>query len=165
MRRRYSGALIAGTGPISATLPPPRVGLPLGPSVKSQTLPETSAASDVSAAAACASASVGKVSTCQYNGPAGSRSSFFSATGLTKNACCAAADDGDSNTPIAHSDRAKTTTRRTAEIRSFIVLLLALACAKPCCPHHARRRASALSVRLYLLLGFPPFFLWGRCAT
>ena len=33
------------------------------------------------------------------------------------------------------------------------------------CPHHARRPASALSGRLYLLLGFPPFFLWVRCAT
>jgi hypothetical protein len=63
MRSKYSGAVIAGTGPISATLLPPGVAPPLGPSVTSQALPATSAASDVSAAAACACASVGKFST------------------------------------------------------------------------------------------------------
>src|SRR4029453_8966904 len=126
MRSRYSGAVIGGTGPISTTLVPPRVEPPLGPSVKSQTLPATSAGSDVGPAAACACASVGKFSICQYSGPAGSWLSFFSATGLMTNCCCAAAVDGDSNIPIVHSKTANATRRGAPDVRSFIVLLVGL---------------------------------------
>src|SRR4029450_298697 len=118
MRSRYSGAVIGGTGPISTTLVPPRVEPPLGPSVKSQTLPATSAGSDVGPAAACACASVGKFSICQYSGPAGSWLSFFSATGLMTNCCCAAAVGGDRNIPIVN---AKPPPREDAGHRMFAV--------------------------------------------
>src|SRR5262249_16818058 len=91
MRNRYSGAVTGGTGPISATLLPPGVAPPSGPSVNSQTLPAASTASDVGPAAACALASAGKFSICQSRGPAGSSLSFFSATGLMTNFSCAVA--------------------------------------------------------------------------
>ena len=81
MRSKYSGAVIGGTGPISATLLPPEDDPPFGPSVKSQTLPDTSAASPVGPAAACACASVGKLSIRQNKGPGGNCWTFFSATG------------------------------------------------------------------------------------
>ena len=64
---------------------------PGGPSVKSQALPATSAASAVGLAAACALARVGKVSMRQNNGPGGSCDTFFSATGVTSNFCAWAA--------------------------------------------------------------------------
>src|ERR1051325_6713849 len=85
MRKRYSGAKIEGTGPISATLVPPGDDPPREASVKSQDLPSTSAASAVGLAAACAAARLGNVSMRQYRGPAGRCETFFSATGLTSN--------------------------------------------------------------------------------
>src|SRR5665811_1241482 len=100
MRSKYSGAVIGGTGPISATLLPPGDDPPFGPSVKSQTLPATSAASPVGPAAACACASVGKLSIRQNNGPGGNCWIFFSATGLISNFCADAVDD-DSANPVS----------------------------------------------------------------
>ena len=107
----------------------------LGPSVKSQTLPATSAINDVVVSyrtvagfqpsgptAVFASASVGKFSTRQYSGPGGNCLIFFSATGLTTNFCCAAAGDGDNSNPIAQSDRAKAMTRGAGFAVSSIVL-------------------------------------------
>src|SRR5262245_40414106 len=105
MRSRYSCAVIVGTGPISATLLPPRVAPPLAPRVNSHTLPATSAASEVGPAAACASASVAKVSSRQYSDPAGSSFSFLSATGLISNLACARDADGHSISPIAPTAR------------------------------------------------------------
>jgi hypothetical protein len=87
IRSKYSFATTGGTGPISATLLAPRVDPPLGPSVKSHAFPDTSAASDVGPAAACAVASAGKLSTRQYSGPDGSCWTFFSATGSMTNPC------------------------------------------------------------------------------
>jgi Tripartite tricarboxylate transporter family receptor len=109
---------------LDATLLLPGVEPPLRPSVNSQILPATSAASDVSPAAASACVSVEKFSSRQYSGPAGSCLSFFSATGVTKNFPCADAVDGDSNNPIAHGVRAKATRRRAADVRRFIGPLL-----------------------------------------
>ena len=62
-RSKYSGALIVGTGPISAALRAPGVDPPAGPSVNNQAVPATSATSDAGPRAAVACASVGKVST------------------------------------------------------------------------------------------------------
>ena len=78
-------------GPISATMLPPCIRHPLRPSVKPQTLPSTSAARDNGPAAASASASAGKFSTCQYSGPAGNSVTVFSATSSTTNSSCAVA--------------------------------------------------------------------------
>src|SRR5262245_51755801 len=136
MRRRYSGALIGGTGPISATLVPPGVVPPFGPSVKSQTLPDTSAASDVSPAAACAWASDGKFSTRQNRGPVGSCFSFFSATFLISTFACAAACEGVSSTPIRPSERAQTRPSRVLRAGSFILVLLAVALLASCQETH-----------------------------
>ena len=61
-RSRYSLALIGGRGPISTTLVPPGVAPSFGASVNSQTLPATSAASEVGPAAPWACASVGRFS-------------------------------------------------------------------------------------------------------
>ena len=99
--QQVSGAVIGGTGPISATLLPPGVAPPLAPSVNSQTLPATSATSHgdpsydtVSGfqrkgrAADFAWSSVGKFSIRQYSGPGGSCLIFISATGLTTYGAC-----------------------------------------------------------------------------
>ena len=101
MRSRYSGAVIGGTGPISATLLAPGEDPPFGPSVKSQTLPATSAASPVGPPAACACMSVGMLSIRQNNGPAGNCLIFFSATGLTSNFWADAVEADNSNPDIA----------------------------------------------------------------
>src|SRR5471030_533242 len=98
MRSRYSGAVIGGMGPISATLLAPGDDPPFGPSVKSHTLPATSAASAVGPAAACACASVEQFSMRQNNGPAGNCLIFFSATDLTSN-CWADAVEADNTNP------------------------------------------------------------------
>src|SRR5439155_27288009 len=122
MRSRYSGAVIGGTGPISTTLLLPRDDSPFGPSVNNQTLPATSAASAVGPAAACACASVGKLSIRQNNGPSGKRVIFFSTTGLTSNVC-AVALDGDSNSPAiatAHAESVDEMTRVDLKGRPFI---------------------------------------------
>src|SRR5262249_11429665 len=101
MRSRYSGAATGGTGPISTTLVAPGDDPPFAPRVNNQALPATSAASPVGPAAACASASVGKVSTRQNNDPSGSRVTFFSTTGLTCNAGSAALERGSNSAVIA----------------------------------------------------------------
>src|SRR4029077_17410840 len=111
IRSKYSGAVIGGTGPISATWLPPGDDPPFGPSVKSQTLPATSAASPVGPAAACACASVGKLSMRQNNGPGGNCWTFFSATGLISN-FCAEAVDGDSANPVIAAAIHVTSARR-----------------------------------------------------
>src|SRR6185437_6964901 len=98
MRSKYSGAEIGGTGPISATLLPPGDDPPCLPSVNSHALPSTWAASAVGPAAACAWASVGKLSMRQNKGPGGSCETFFSAIGLISN-FAAAAIQGDNNNP------------------------------------------------------------------
>ena len=87
--------------------------------MKSQTLPEISAASAVGPSAACASLKVGKVSTRQNSGPCGSSFSFFSTTGLTLSAggCCAA-DGADPKPAIAQRNNASA---------AFILVLLAFA--------------------------------------
>jgi hypothetical protein len=53
MRSRYSGAVIAVTGPISATLLPPAVPPPLAPSVNSQALSQASFHFSLGSALAC----------------------------------------------------------------------------------------------------------------
>src|SRR5439155_2899298 len=123
---------------ISTILLPSRVEPPLGPSVKSQTLPATSEANDVGPSAARACASVGKFSTCQYSGPAGSCLSFFSATGLMSNFGCAVAVDGNSNSnnPTAHSESAKTMILWAPNICGFIVVV------------HAHREQSSQSPKM-----------------
>ena len=97
----------------------PGVAPPLEPRVKSQTLPEISAASAVGPAAACASAKVGKVSILQKSGPCGSSLSFFSTTGLTLSAggCCAV--DG--------ADQKLTMAQRNNVSAAFILVLLVFA--------------------------------------
>ena len=73
-----------GSGPISTILLAPSADdPPAGPSVKSQALPPDSAATLIGPAAAWALASVGKLSTRQKSGPAGSSATFFSASALT----------------------------------------------------------------------------------
>src|SRR5215831_5251290 len=101
MRSRYSGAEMGGTGPISATFLPPGDDPPFGPSVKSQTLPATSAASPVVPAAACASASVEKLSMRQNNAPDGNCGIFFSATDLTSNFGSDASDNESDSAKMA----------------------------------------------------------------
>src|SRR6185295_10900879 len=83
IRSRYWLAEISGSGPSSTIFVPPDDDPPAGPSVKSQALPFDSLARLSGPAAACACASVAKVSTRQKSGPAGSLSTFFSTTGLT----------------------------------------------------------------------------------
>src|SRR6202042_3623121 len=97
IRSKYSGALMGGTGPISATLVPPGDDPSFGPSVNSQTLPAASATSAVGPAAPWACASVGKLSIRQNNGPGGSSWIFFSATDLISNSCCEPTDDDNSS--------------------------------------------------------------------
>ena len=99
-----SGAVSGGIGPTSVTLLPPAVPPPFGPSVNSQTLPATSAASDVGPEAAFAAASVPKFSMRQYSGPDGNCLSFTSVTGSTTSLLCAAAVEGAD--AIAKSDNA-----------------------------------------------------------
>ena len=82
IRSRYSGAVILAIGPNSVTLAPPGVEPPGAPSVKSQTLPSDSAASDQGPAAALASARLAKFSMRQKSGPGGSSYTYFSASGL-----------------------------------------------------------------------------------
>src|SRR5581483_9244210 len=94
---------MGGTGPISATSVPPDDDAPFGPSVNSQSLPAASAASAVGPAAACAWASVGKVSMRQNNGPGGNRAIFLSAIGLTSNCCAKAGDHTGAANNIAAS--------------------------------------------------------------
>src|SRR5262245_21963736 len=101
MRSRYSGAATGGTGPISTTLVAPGDDPPFAPRVNNQALPAASAASPVGPAAACACASVGKVSMRQNNGPSGSCVILFSTTGLTCNAGSAALEPGSSSAVIA----------------------------------------------------------------
>jgi hypothetical protein len=86
--KQVLGAETSTKGPISVTMLPPCAGASLGPSVKSQTLPSTSVARDNGPAAASASASAGKFSTCQYSGPAGNSATVFSAIGSTTNFSC-----------------------------------------------------------------------------
>src|SRR5437763_12762287 len=101
MRSRYSGAFPSGTGPISATLLPPRVEPPLPPRVNSQTFPAASVTREVGPSAACAWSSVGKFSTRQYSGPSGSCLSLFSPIGLTTRAGSATAARANDNIAVA----------------------------------------------------------------
>src|SRR3990172_9097400 len=101
IRRRYCGATTRGIGPNSATLVPPADDPPVGPSVKSQTLPADSATNDQGPAAACACASAVKFSIRQKTGPAGNSATFFSASGLMRSGCCAIAVDGNDHNPDA----------------------------------------------------------------
>src|SRR5665213_1186450 len=153
MRSRYSGAAIGGTGPISATLLAPGDDPPLGPSVKSQTLPATSAASPVGPAAACACVSVGKLSIRQNNGPAGNCLIFFSATGLTSNfwADAVEADNRDPDIATAtHATRTRNDRRailniiRLPALRDFLTpaLLHAKVCILDPEPCQARNKRS-----------------------
>src|SRR5882672_10204081 len=103
MRNKYSGAAIGGTGPISTTLLPPGDDPPSGPSVNSQTLPAASAASPVGPAAACACASVGKLSIRQNSVPGGNRSIFLSAIDLISKLCAHAADNDIDSPDIANA--------------------------------------------------------------
>src|SRR5262249_55590037 len=104
-RKRYSGAVIEGTGPISTTLLPPGDDPPGGPSVKSHAVPSTSAASAVVLATACALPGGGEMSTRQNNGPGGSCETFFSATGVISNFCACAAVESSSPVAIIHTKR------------------------------------------------------------
>src|SRR5262245_59998776 len=109
MRSRYSLALSGGNGgaigrgPISTTLVPPGVAPPFGASVNSQTLPATSAASEVGPAASWACANVGKFSRRQYNDPDGNSVTFFATTGSSKN-LISSGIEGEVNNPKTHSD-------------------------------------------------------------
>jgi hypothetical protein len=118
MRSRYSGALIGGTGPISATSLAPAVELFFRPSVKSQTLPAIWAAKDAGPSAACAAASVERFSIRQYSGPAGNSRSVFSATFLITNFCGGAAAEGASGSPL--SDRGSAAVRMIRQARRII---------------------------------------------
>src|SRR5262245_43947485 len=81
-RSRYSDASTGAIGPTSTILLPPDDDPPAAPSVNSQALPLDWAARLIGPAAAWAWASVAKLSTRQKSGPAGSFSTFFSASGL-----------------------------------------------------------------------------------
>jgi hypothetical protein len=96
-------------------LVPPGVAPSFGASVNSQTLPATSAASEVGPAAPWACASVGKFSSRQYNGPDGSSVTFFSTTGSTKNF------EGYVNSPKAHSENTNAPIRRALRDRRSMV--------------------------------------------
>jgi hypothetical protein len=104
-RSKYSAAEMGGTGPISATLMPPGEDLPFEPSVNSQTLPAASALSAVGPAAACAWASVGKVSIRQNNCSGGNCEIFLSAIGFISNRCAQAGDDASVSNGIAARHR------------------------------------------------------------
>src|SRR6185312_15345284 len=118
MRNKYSGARKSGTGPTSATILPPGDDPPFAPRVNNQAFPAASAASAVGPAAACAWASVGKLSMRQNSGPAGKREILFSATGLISN-FAAAATEGDSNSPDVAIAQAKSA--RLAPDERFII--------------------------------------------
>jgi hypothetical protein len=67
--------------------------------VNNQTFPADCATKAVEPAAASACASVGKFSSLQTSGPAGSSVTFFSANGLMTSACCANTADCAKHTP------------------------------------------------------------------
>jgi hypothetical protein len=107
--------------------------------VNNQIVPATSAASAVGPAAACACASVGKLSIRQNSGPSGKRVIFFSATGLTSSVCVAALE-GDSNSPAiatAHADSKDDMTR--VELKGLPFINVPLKLHPPC---SARYRSS-----------------------
>src|SRR6188472_3390790 len=144
MRSKYSVATTGGTGPISATLLAPGVEPPLGPSVKSHALPDTSAANDVGPTAACASASAGKRSTRQYSGPGGSCRTFFSATGLMTNPCAHASG---AKAHVQHANSATLATTRSSMAMTPGLTWLARIAAALDVEHRRRNRCCMSNVQ------------------